>query len=325
MARFTLRTMEKTRTIQLEGNSIERFIVNALYRSCERMNPLQHYFEEKITLQVQEAGETLQGCLLADLHTHSLYSDGMHTPDHIARKAKIRGLGAVAITDHLPYVLPFLPRASRAPPYPLHFSSCEKAAERYGIPVIPSMEVASLEGHLLALFPTYHPPESVRYIRNGLPARQTIRLIHQAGGVAIAAHVLRRDGLRATVYEVKDIIDGVEEYNPSAGYVEPYLAEKLGVAEVAGSDSHTKMSIGLALTGFPRAECTEKGAISLNRLVTCIKQRKTTSHIMPISLVEAQVNKTRWLNPFYAIKSIVEMGDDEQRIVPRKIEANLVY
>jgi len=306
-------------------NPAEKFVISALYRSCERTNFLQYYFEGKITRQVKRTRETLQDYLLGDLHTHSIYSDGVHTPDHITRKTKVRGLDAVAITDHLRYILPFLPKKIENLTYPPHFASCEKAAKRYGITVIPGMEIESLDGHILALFPTYHPPISIERIQSSLPSRQTIQLIHEAGGVAIAAHVFRENGLGETVYTVKDILDGVEEFNPSAGFMEPYLAERLGIAEVAGSDAHTKMSIGLAFTAFPRDDCLdEESNVSLKKLIECIKLRKTTGHVVPASLIEGQVNKTRWANPFYALKSVVEYFNDEQRKVPRRLESYLV-
>ncbi len=38
--------------------------------------------------------------MLADLHLHSVYSDGVYTPDEICRRAKERGLSLLSITDH---------------------------------------------------------------------------------------------------------------------------------------------------------------------------------------------------------------------------------
>ena len=37
---------------------------------------------------------------LCDLHTHSCYSDGSHTPEELVRLAAERGLSALALTDH---------------------------------------------------------------------------------------------------------------------------------------------------------------------------------------------------------------------------------
>ena len=36
----------------------------------------------------------------ANLHLHSIYSDGAQTPDELFTKAKEMGYGALAITDH---------------------------------------------------------------------------------------------------------------------------------------------------------------------------------------------------------------------------------
>ncbi len=38
--------------------------------------------------------------MFADLHLHSIYSDGLYTPDEICRRAKARGLSLLSITDH---------------------------------------------------------------------------------------------------------------------------------------------------------------------------------------------------------------------------------
>ncbi len=38
--------------------------------------------------------------MFADLHLHSIYSDGLYSPDEICARAKIRGLSLLSITDH---------------------------------------------------------------------------------------------------------------------------------------------------------------------------------------------------------------------------------
>lgn len=66
----------------------------------------------------------------ADLHTHSIYSDGKYTPDEICRRAKFYGVEAISITDH-----------------DTMNGLAEKraAAEKYGLSYIPGWEISSYE------------------------------------------------------------------------------------------------------------------------------------------------------------------------------------
>ena len=36
----------------------------------------------------------------ADLHTHSIFSDGYYTPDELCRRAKENGVELLSVTDH---------------------------------------------------------------------------------------------------------------------------------------------------------------------------------------------------------------------------------
>jgi hypothetical protein len=45
-------------------------------------------------------GSGVNGAAFADLHLHSLFSDGTYTPEEIAREAAKKGLRALALTDH---------------------------------------------------------------------------------------------------------------------------------------------------------------------------------------------------------------------------------
>jgi len=78
---------------------------------------------------------------LADLHTHTHYSDGNDSPRGIMELAKAAGLSAVAITDH--DILEGHPEA-------------EAAAKELGLELIPGIEmsaaVAGLEVHVLGFF-----------------------------------------------------------------------------------------------------------------------------------------------------------------------------
>ncbi len=40
------------------------------------------------------------GVKFADLHLHTVFSDGTYTPQELIRKASMQGLSAIAISDH---------------------------------------------------------------------------------------------------------------------------------------------------------------------------------------------------------------------------------
>jgi 3',5'-nucleoside bisphosphate phosphatase len=71
---------------------------------------------------------TPEGMPLADLHTHTTFSDGRLTPPGLVEKAALRGLAALAVTDH-----------DSVGGYPL----AAAAAVRYGITVIPGVELSA--------------------------------------------------------------------------------------------------------------------------------------------------------------------------------------
>lgn len=78
---------------------------------------------------------------LADLHTHSRYSDGTNTPAELIGLAKKAGLSAIALTDH--DILDGLPEA-------------EAAAQAQGIELVPGLELSSAwkgrEAHMLGFY-----------------------------------------------------------------------------------------------------------------------------------------------------------------------------
>jgi putative hydrolase len=79
---------------------------------------------------------------MIDLHTHSLFSDGELLPAELARRFKVAGYRALAITDHgdqsnIDLIIPRL------------VAFCEEINRREGIRVIPGIEL------------THIPPESI--------------------------------------------------------------------------------------------------------------------------------------------------------------------
>ncbi|MCQ2056273.1 MAG: PHP domain-containing protein [archaeon] len=158
----------------------------------------------------------------ADLHIHSTYSDdGWQTPEAILARAADCGLGCVAITDHNSFEAFFRIKSS-------------------DIIIVPAEEISSSSGHILAYGIN-------KKVNDRMSVIDTINAIHEAGGIAIAAHPYRiRTGLGE-----KNIIpefDGVEALNArstkGANLKSKKFAESFGKVITAGSDAHRCTSIG---------------------------------------------------------------------------------
>jgi hypothetical protein len=183
----------------------------------------------------------------ADMHIHSLYSDGTASVaqilDHVERHTD---LDVVAITDH-----ERIDGALRA--LELH------AAGEYSFDLVVGEEITTRRGHVLALFVT----ERLAPLR---PLAETLRAIHAGGGIAIAAHPLapiplsvgRRSLRHARDHEHADVaFDAIELFNPSyAGRVRQTArlelnARELGLPGVGNSDAHVLEGIGTGFSTVP--------------------------------------------------------------------------
>ena len=107
----------------------------------------------------------------ADMHLHTLYSDGTAAVrdvlDHVERATD---LDVAAITDH-----ERIDGALRAAE--IH------AAGDYSFELVVGEEITTRRGHVLALFVS----ERIPALR---PLDETIESIHDQGGIAIAAHAM---------------------------------------------------------------------------------------------------------------------------------------
>lgn len=167
--------------------------------------------------------------LKIDLHVHTRYSyDSTITLDEIVAYSQKRGLDGVAITDH-----DVVEGALKL---------VQKVKE---LVVIPGVEVTTSRGHVLALNIT-------RPIPTELSPLETIQMIHEAGGIAVAAHpTVFYKGLRG---QVNSNFDAVEVVNASAfpfflsTYLSRKLALRLDLPQTAGSDAHYASEIGFAYT-----------------------------------------------------------------------------
>ncbi|MEM2907664.1 MAG: CehA/McbA family metallohydrolase [Candidatus Hadarchaeales archaeon] len=160
-----------------------------------------------------------------DLHVHTRYSrDGRCTPLEAVRTARSKGLSGIAITDH-------------------DSINGNLEAARLNLKdfvVIPGIEVSSKDGHILGL-------NVMEPIPPGLPAAETVALIREQGGIAVAAHPFGLGRKIGAVLKAK--FDAIEVFNSRTYFgnsLAREFAEKNKLPMVAGSDAHYPDEIGLA-------------------------------------------------------------------------------
>jgi predicted metal-dependent phosphoesterase TrpH len=193
----------------------------------------------------------------ADLHIHTIYSDGMGTVPAVLESAKRAGLSVVAITDHNK-VRGALEARDLAP--------------RYGVAVVPGSEITTADGHLLALYVD-------RRIPAGQPLLDTVLRVGDLGGICIAPHPeallvpsLSERRIRRVLVNplARHILVGMEAYNGGLLYLRnndhaDVIARMTGLARVASSDSHLLWTIGTCATEFPGTTVEELRSAIINR------------------------------------------------------------
>lgn len=190
--------------------------------------------------------------LKCDLHIHSSFSrDGESRIEDILRQAEITGLDAIAITDHDNI------EGAR------HALRCASS-----VIVIPGIEVSTRQGHLLVLGVQEPIPA-------GMDFRETIRLAHEMGGVAILAHPFHiwRHGIGRKVKGSVRFVDAVEAFNSryivgTANRKAAMWARKYGKPCVGGSDAHHARFVGYGIT-FVDAEP------EINSILRAIREGRT--------------------------------------------------
>jgi hypothetical protein len=194
-----------------------------------------------------EAGGQFQR---ADIHIHTKYSDGYLEPEEAVEQAARIGLNVIAITDHDRVLASLIAR---------------EYAFKKGLPVevLTGFESSAAHGHILALGVEDDIPK-------GLSAEETLYLIHEQGGITVAAHPGQsftqslKTGKIMEIYNNPDpwvCIDASEvlsSWTSRIPFLRPVnksgkLYNKLGGAmgsPVSSSDAHF-LSIGLGETHFP--------------------------------------------------------------------------
>ena len=181
----------------------------------------------------------------ADLHMHTQWSDGDDL-DRVLDAALKHRLDAIAITDHDEIDGAFEARRR------VH-------QRRLKIAVVPGIEISTKDGHIGGLFVMKKIPE-------GLSAAETVRLIHEAGGLAVAHHpyvppIIEKIfkvklGCRDLIREIP--FDAIECTNAVPGYGQKYNIEayesmkkhNVHLSTTGSSDAHYAGFVGKGITYY---------------------------------------------------------------------------
>jgi len=110
-----------------------------------------------------------RGLSAAEVHAHTLASDGMVSADQLVAAAAAIGLAVLCVTDHDTMN---------------GVGAALEAGHRHGVEVVPGQEITCAfpaNTHVVGLFQE-HP------IRMGMSLEDTVDAVHDAGGLAVLAH-----------------------------------------------------------------------------------------------------------------------------------------
>ena len=176
-----------------------------------------------------------------ETHCHSHYSkggklptEGLPSPKEIIRTAKAKGLKGIVLSDH---------DSSKG------WAEAAEEAKKLGIIFIPSIEITTASGHLVAMGLN-------EYIPAGLPVEETIDRVHWQGGIAVASHPydIKGDGMRDDCRHC----DALESFNALnfdrfANRKARGKAKEFGLPTLAASDAHTLDMIATSYNSIPQA------------------------------------------------------------------------
>ncbi|MDD5417088.1 MAG: PHP domain-containing protein [Candidatus Aenigmarchaeota archaeon] len=173
-----------------------------------------------------------------DLHSHTTYSkhhfwgrDALNTPQEMVKSAMKRGLSGLAITDH---------QTVKGSLVAQEYVRSRKLKFK----IITGLEIKTTSGDLLGLGIKKDVPDN-------LSVEESIKRIHDLGGLAVAPHPYGEFGMRTCLKEKAIKADAIEVFN--AGSCRAFqnkkaldLAEKYKKSFSAGSDAHYYRDVGNA-------------------------------------------------------------------------------
>lgn len=120
--------------------------------------------------------ENFDAHIKADLHTHTHYSDGVHSPEELIIKVKRAGITCLSITDHDNVDA---------------ISESIQIGKKHGIDIIPGCEISSehngKETHILAYFIDYNNQELLDHLHNFRKERmrRAEKIVHRLNELGI--------------------------------------------------------------------------------------------------------------------------------------------
>lgn len=201
---------------------------------------------------------------LADLHTHSLFSDGaMSIPDLVDFYGQ-RGFGAIAVTDHVCESRGLLGKSAQylnltltEATFPLYLETIRSEAERawhqYRMVVIPGVEISKnsisnhRSAHILALGIT-------EFVSADGEIEEIARRIRAQGALCIAAHPVSTRKFEKQTYHLwhrrHELMDLFDAWEVASGPTVFEEVRQSGLPMIATSDLHRPSQIRAWKTRF---------------------------------------------------------------------------
>ncbi|MGC8607245.1 MAG: PHP domain-containing protein [Vulcanisaeta sp.] len=186
----------------------------------------------------------------ADLHTHSIYSDGRGDPRDVIKSALDRGIGLLSITDHDTF---------KGSLKALEFIRSNGLLHRNDFVFIVGNEVRTVDGDILVLCREYPGTDDTPKL---IP--ELLDWVSENNCVAIPAHPydILRHGIGNKVRMFK--WHAIEVFNAGALPIFNWRAAKaahdLGLPGLANSDAHVPELVGVTYTVFELDDLTVESA-----------------------------------------------------------------
>ena len=174
--------------------------------------------------------------MIADLHVHTRCSrDSLMDPARVVKVARMRGLAAIAVTDHNTIRGGLLAR---------------EANPDEGFEVVVGAEIKTEYGDVLGLF-----------LDREITARRfddVVSEIRAQGGLAVLAHPYRRYPSPERLAGRVDLVEGFNSRSRrQANALSMTLGRASGKGTVGGSDAHVYAEIGRGVTVYAGEEIEE--------------------------------------------------------------------